>query len=303
MRIFGLSASAVALATAAVPLALFTQGSAGTAAAAPQVRDAQQAAPVPMASEVDMEFVVHNLPPGKFLLLSYDTGGVVSKGGTATGSGIGSVTFSPGSIELSGFGGEPLFADLTAFLSISVPTFSGTAVIPAGTSVSLTNKKTHTTIGLSNGDFSIATGVGGGLGISPGTNVIFEPELAEGLAITGPASDGQPVELTSKTGLADQVWTLVNPDGVTQIINKKTGLCLDVASVTAGATVIAAICNASPSQQWVEGQQQDGAYRLLNYASHTSGVALVATVSIGTSDVVIEPIAGGEFDDWAEAAP
>jgi hypothetical protein len=83
-----------------------------------------------------------------------------------------------------------------------------------------------------------------------GPVMMFVPRLAPDLAMTGPASAGQPVQVTG-TGAQAQLWVLTNPDfeeSATQIVNQQTGLCLDVASTTAGARVIATACTGSPSQ-------------------------------------------------------
>jgi hypothetical protein len=143
---------------------------------------------------------------------------------------------------------------------------------------------------------SSTSGVGG----PAGQDVTLVPFESRGEAITGPASAGQPVRLGPKDGLPDQVWTLTSPGNpsITQVISKQTGLCLDVARPDIGAEVIAAACDGSPTQQWAEAGVTNGSYRLLDEGpSHTS---LVLTAAVGTAGLTLEPLTGGETQDWLE---
>jgi hypothetical protein len=74
----------------------------------------------------------------------------------------------------------------------------------------------------------------------------------------------------------------------TQIVNQQTGLCLDVPSTTAGARVIAAVCNGSRSQLWVVAEQ--GPYTFTNLNSQP-GNPLLLTATVGTPSVVLAVVA------------
>jgi hypothetical protein len=275
------------------------------AAASP--RPAAGDAPAATSAEVHFEFTVKNLPAGSLLLLIYFSGVQQALGGQAQAraGGIGTVDLLANSIVLGGAGNTALDADVTSFLSVDAAAITGTATIPAGASVSVTNLTTHKTIGLTNGPFSIPTGVGTGVGAPPpgGKDVTFSPRLASGVDITGPASAGQPVELAPDSGSPAQVWTLTDPGdpSITQIINKQTGLCLDSTEHAAGAQLIAATCNGSKDQQWAESQETDGTWRL---SDTLASPLLQAAVSIGTAGVVLEPVSGdSNLRDWIERSP
>jgi hypothetical protein len=125
-----------------------------------------------------------------------------------------------------------------------------------------------------------------------GPTFVVAPQLNPRLAMTGPAAAGQPVQLAPNTGAPAQLWEFTNPNfdnQVTQIVNQQTGLCLDVTSTTSGATVIAATCNGSRTQQWVPADQANGSFRILNVSSTgmTPRNPLVVTAAVGTPDVVL----------------
>jgi ricin-type beta-trefoil lectin protein len=139
-----------------------------------------------------------------------------------------------------------------------------------------------------------------------GPVVMFVPRLAPNLAMTAPASAGQPVQLAPQTGAPAQLWVFTNPDfeeSPTQIVNQQTGLCLDVASTTAGARVIAAACTGSPSQLWGGSEQGNGSYRFLNLNS-PSGTPLVLTAAADTPDVVLARNSGADpRQEWLLQSP
>ncbi len=129
-------------------------------------------------------------------------------------------------------------------------------------------------------------------------DVTFVPWLARDLAITAPAAAGDPVELEPDTGAPSQVWTITtpgNPSDKTTIVNKQTGLCLDAEQHMAGAKVIAATCNGSLGQQWVESGQANGSWRLTSFgltspilqASAGVGTDLVRLASLDSADPLL----------------
>jgi Ricin-type beta-trefoil lectin domain-like len=121
------------------------------------------------------------------------------------------------------------------------------------------------------------------LSASSSVDVTFVPWLARDLAITTPATAGDPVELKPDTGAPGQVWTITtpgNPSDKTTIINKQTGLCLSADQHAAGANVIAATCDGSLGQQWVESKETNGSWRLTSFGL-TSPI-LQASAGVGT---------------------
>jgi hypothetical protein len=119
-----------------------------------------------------------------------------------------------------------LSASATVILSVGTAPVTGTASVPSGTTVTLTNGLTGQKITLTSGSFSIPSGVGVGVS-GPGIDVMFSPLRAPGLALTGPAAAGRRAELRpAKSGSSAQVWHLSNPGhpSVTAIANGKTGI-------------------------------------------------------------------------------
>jgi hypothetical protein len=256
------------------------------------------------APEVRLAFTVNNLPAGGILIVHYSTSVLSSRGGTATSraGGIGTVGFLANALVLAATGASALDADVTDFLSVNAPEVTGTAKIPAGATVTVTNTATRQTISLAGGPFSIP--VGTGVGATGSKDVIFSPRLAPGVAITGPASSGQPVELAANTGSPAQIWTITNPGNPsdTTIVNQQTGLCLDAVQHAAGAKVIAATCTGSQDQQWTESGVTNGSWRL-SYG--LTRPILQAAVSVGTSNVLLAPLSttDGNLLDWLERSP
>jgi Ricin-type beta-trefoil lectin domain-like len=99
--------------------------------------------------------------------------------------------------------------------------------------------------------------------------------------MTGPAEPGRPVRLQRDTGSAAQVWEITHPRNRsrTEIINKRTGLCLDAVRHAAGARLITVICTGSRHQQWTQRRPANGTWRL---SQGSSGPVLQAA-SAGTS--------------------
>jgi hypothetical protein len=84
----------------------------------------------------------------------------------------------------------------------------------------------------------LAGAASGSASAQTGPAVMFVPaNFAPDLAMTGPASAGQPVQLAAQTGSPAQLWEFTDPEFEqfpTQIVNQQTGLCLDAAGTTAG---------------------------------------------------------------------
>ena len=130
-------------------------------------------------------------------------------------------------------------------------------------------------------------------------DVVLAPRLAPNLAITSPPSAGQPVALAANTGSAAQVWN-VPPDGkFGPVVNRQTGLCLDVAggSTDPGATVIAGTCNGAKSQQWA-GAQQDNLLATYKYYNNDGRLKLVLAASVGSPGVVISRSIADLTQEW-----
>jgi hypothetical protein len=106
-------------------------------------------------------FQVSHAPP-QFVGVIYSTGVIGTSGGT--------IDFSSGAAQEINFldnawtliprGPDPLNVTVTDWRIVSGPTITGTAHVPAGGSMTVTVGNTGQTIPLSNGKFSIPTGVG-----------------------------------------------------------------------------------------------------------------------------------------------
>jgi hypothetical protein len=135
----------------AAGLSLLLVGGVGSAAA--------QAAPSGQIEEFD--FTVTNAPP-QFVGVIYSTGVVGTSGGT--------IDFQSGAAQEINFldnawtviprGPATLNATVTDWRLVDGPTITGIAHVPAGASMTVTVGDTEKTIPLSNGKFSISTGVG-----------------------------------------------------------------------------------------------------------------------------------------------
>jgi hypothetical protein len=293
------------LAAAAIPF-LLAVTTAGSAAAAPgaavsggAARDSSAAAP--SSQDLPFTFSVSGLPAGQTFEVVYSanetglSGYTQASSGSMTGAG-----FASNSVYLTASTGGPLSAGATVILSVGTAPVTGTASIPSGTTVTLTNGLTGQKITLTNGSFSIPSGVGVGVS-GPGIDVMFSPLRAPGLALTGPAAAGRRVGLRpARPGSPAQVWHLNNPGNpsVTAIANSKTGLCLQVTGPTYRAQLIAAACNGSAGQEWTETEQPNGTWQLENKA--VSGPGLFVTGPPLRARPATRPVIPRFSADWLE---
>lgn len=195
--------------------------------------------------------------------MKYDPAGVVAdEGGTAIArSGVMTNVYLGGLVVVLGVpSGTRLDVTMTNMLRVDGAALTGTATVPDGATVTVTNDDTGQKIALHSGPFSFATGLAG----RRSHEAVFSPAVAPGKAMTGPAWPGRSVRLNRDTGSAAQVWEITYPgNGArTEIINKRTGRCLDAARHAAGAELITGICNGSKRQQWTERRQPNGTWRL-----------------------------------------
>jgi hypothetical protein len=113
------------------------------------------------AKIIHLEYKVTGQPTRTLLTINFESGvganGVIAE---APSGGIKVLSANDrGTLQLAPSGSTPLDADITQFLVVSTAEVSGTADIPRGTSVTLTNFENGTTITLTGGPFSISTGV------------------------------------------------------------------------------------------------------------------------------------------------
>jgi hypothetical protein len=119
--------------------------------------------------EIGFAFAITNLSAGKVVLVNYGAG---FQRDTDTKVQSTSGDFGTAQFEAAGFavlaGHSTMSAIITDGIDVSSDPFTGTATIPAGASVTVTNTITQVTVTLSSGvPFSIPTGVPG-LGAPPG---------------------------------------------------------------------------------------------------------------------------------------
>lgn len=69
-----------------------------------------------------------------------------------------------------------------------------------------------------------------------------------------------------------------------------------MASYAAGAEAIAATCDGSTGQQWVEAGLSNGSYRLYSNVNLSGG--LVLTAEIGSADLELEPFTNDMLQGW-----
>ncbi len=313
MPIFGKPAAAV---TAGLVILAVGPVSASIAAPRPtqplraaQIRPAAQtprpadrkvaSAPPATGAFVDLTFEVKNLSD-QGLLVKYNPTGVVSdNGGTAMArSGTMTTVYLGGLVVLLGVPSRTrLDATVTSMLRVDGAELTGTATVPAGATVTVTNGDTGQTIDLHSGPFSFATG----LGANRGHQATFAPAVAPAKAMTGPAWPGRPVRLKQDTGSAAQVWEITHPGNrsSTEIINKWTGLCLDAVRHAAGAELITVICSGSRHQQWMQRRRANGTWRL---SQGSSGPVLQAA-SAGTRVRLAHRSSPGKLRNWVRRRP
>jgi hypothetical protein len=155
------TAAALLLATGVVSVSL---ASPGTARAARMTADTA-ARPASSAPEVQLLFRVRNLPAGIPLTIAYRSGVLSSRGGIGVAEGpdgFRALTLTGNAVLLLGSGTSPLGASITAFLLVDDTTITGTAVIPAGTTVTVTVAGSGRTVDVTGGSFSIPVGTGVG---------------------------------------------------------------------------------------------------------------------------------------------
>lgn len=149
----------------AVTAAGLLLGPAGASAAAtrhaPPVieRDAGIGAPRQLAT---LEYDITGLPPGSTVHVLYRSGVDSGAGGDAraVAGGIGVIEFADNAFQVSSTRGTPLDAELNDDLYVEGPEIKGTATIPAGVSVTVTNALTGREMDLHAGPFTMPLGVG-----------------------------------------------------------------------------------------------------------------------------------------------
>ncbi len=131
------------------------------AAAVTMTTTAWTSSAAPLESKIiDLEYKVTGQPARTLLSISFETAvqntGLIAEA-PAGGIKVLSVT-GRGDLKVAPTNSMPLDADITQFLTVTTATVSGTADIPAGTLVTLTNVTNGKTITLTGGPFSIPTG-------------------------------------------------------------------------------------------------------------------------------------------------
>lgn len=113
-------------------------------------------------------YTLTNAPPQGFDGVIYSTGVIGTSGGTVDfqSGAAKEVNFFDNAWTLIPTGNDPLNITVTDYRLVSAPTITGTAHVPAGASMTVNVGDTDQTIKLTNGKFSIPTGVGG-LGAKP----------------------------------------------------------------------------------------------------------------------------------------
>jgi hypothetical protein len=164
----GIQVNSVAATLAAV--ALLAGGSATAFAASPQAVLGQRAAvtvrtnsPAADSQEIGFSFTVKNLPAGKVVQVAYGAGFQRSTDTKVqeTSGDFGTAQFSAGGFALLA-GHSTLSAVILDGVIVTSAPFTGTATIPAGASVTVTNTTTQQMVTLSSGvAFSIPTGFTG----------------------------------------------------------------------------------------------------------------------------------------------
>jgi Ricin-type beta-trefoil lectin domain len=140
-------------------------------------------------------------------------------------------------------------------------------------------------------------------GASAGTRAQLLPRDAQSEAITAPPTAGSPVQLQADTGSAAQVWKFTDggAGSGTEIVSAKSGLCLGVARLAAGSTVIASTCDGASTQKWAQAGEHNGSYELL--AGGPRDTTLALTGQNGGTGVTVGPPKNAALHDWLEVAP
>jgi hypothetical protein len=111
---------------------------------------------------VTFAYAIKGLPPGGKVQVTYGGGVLQGSGGSVqvVSGQISSLYLLPSSMLLFASPNAPLDAQVTQNLSVASQPVTGTATFPDATTVSVTNTLTRQTTNLSNGPFSLPTGVG-----------------------------------------------------------------------------------------------------------------------------------------------
>ena len=105
---------------------------------------------------------VKNLPPGSLFSMQYSSGVDSTLGGEAQAQsgGLGTVALLSNGIVLSPTGSTPTNASVTEWLNVGGQPITGFASVPSGATVTVTNQTTNQKTTITQGPFSIPTGVG-----------------------------------------------------------------------------------------------------------------------------------------------
>jgi hypothetical protein len=120
----------------------------------------------------EFDFTLTNAPPQGLAGVVYSTGVIGTSGGTIDfqSGAAREVEFLDNAWQLLPKGTETVNAMVTDWRIVAGPTITGTAHVPAGASMSVTVGDTDQTVHLTNGKFSIPTGIGA-LGAAPPAKV------------------------------------------------------------------------------------------------------------------------------------
>ena len=116
----------------------------------------------------EFDYTLTNAPPQGFVGVFYSTGVIGTSGGTVDlqSGATKHVEFLDNAWSMLPTGSDALHATVTDWRLVSDPTITGTAHVPPGASMTVTVGDTGQTVQLTNGKFSIPTGVSG-LGAKP----------------------------------------------------------------------------------------------------------------------------------------
>jgi hypothetical protein len=158
-------------AAAAIPLAL-AAATAGSAAAVPShtasgsASHRVSAAAGPIMNVV-FTFSVSGLPAGDPVMVNYSSNETGVDGfAQATSGSMSAAFFLSSFMQLVASSSGSLDVKATVTLAAGSAPVTGTALVPVGTSVTMTNDLTRQVITLTGGSFSIPSGVGVGVGVT-----------------------------------------------------------------------------------------------------------------------------------------
>lgn len=117
-------------------------------------------------------FSISGLPAGDPVMVNYSSNETGVEGFAQASSGsMSAAFFLSGFMELVASSSGSLDANATVTLATGSATVTGTALIPVGTTVTMTNDLTKQEITLTGGSFSILSGVGVSVGVGVGVGV------------------------------------------------------------------------------------------------------------------------------------